>query len=137
MLIKCNYFCIDGPSHNKTSLKCAVSSHNTMPQILQVLAAEISSKAFACELNVHSHKLQSHFRKIGRTSNWPCNHRCVTTPAQDLHIRLLHLKPAFWTADAVAGLRNQRISVEIVRNHLREAHLFDPCPNSGFDLTAV
>jgi hypothetical protein len=66
---------------------------------------------------------------------------CVTTPAQDLHIRLLHfrdrLRPATRTSDETVDLQNLRISTQTVRNCLREAHLLAHRPRQGLDLTAV
>uniref|UniRef100_A0AAZ3P206 Transposase Tc1-like domain-containing protein n=1 Tax=Oncorhynchus tshawytscha TaxID=74940 RepID=A0AAZ3P206_ONCTS len=87
-------------------------------------------------------RVQCCFGEFGSTSNWPHNRRpCVNTPDQDLHIWLLHLRdrlrPATWTADETAGLNNQRISAQTVRNHVREAHLRACRPHQGLDLTAV
>ena len=62
-------------------------------------------------------------------------------PAQDLHIRLLHLrdhlKSATRTADETVRLHKQRISEQTVSKHLREAHLCAHRPHQGLDLTAV
>ncbi len=125
----------------------------TIPQMSQILrecaigmlTAGMSTRAVACELNVHFStisRLQRRFREFGSTYNRPHNRRlCATTPAQDLHIQHLHLqdrlRTAARTAAATIGLHNQRMSAQTVRNRLREAHLHARRPHRGLDLTAV
>ena len=45
------------------------------------------------------------------------------------------LRPATWTADATVGLHDQRISTQIVRNHLRKAHLHAGHPHQFVVIT--
>ncbi len=119
-----------------------------MPQMSQVLRARaigmltagMSTRAVACELNVHFStisQLQRRFREFGSTSNRPQNRR----PAQDLHIQHLPLqnclRPATRTAAATIGSHNQRMSAQTFRNCLSEAHLHARHPHRGLDLTAV
>ena len=128
----------------ETTLKCAVLSHSTVPQMIHVLREHaigmlttgMSTRAAAHEMNVHFSTInhpQRHFRNFGSTPNQPHNRKpCVTTPAQDLHIQDC-LRPATRTAAATIGLHDQRISAQTVRNRLREAHLHAHHPHQGLD----
>lgn len=110
-----------------------------------MLTAGMSIRAVSRELNIHSSTIicfQKHFRLLGCTSNWSHHGRpSITTPAQDVHIQHIHLqdhlRPDTRKAAETIGLHNQRISVETVRNCLREAHLYAHHPHLGLDRTAV
>ncbi|MGH0144354.1 UNVERIFIED_CONTAM: hypothetical protein FKN15_003333 [Acipenser sinensis] len=67
-------------------------------------------------------------QETGSVRDRPCPVRqMVTTPAQDRHIRLIHLRNRFQTAVATAreipGRNNPRISRMIVARHLHESDL--------------
>ena len=71
-----------------------------------MLTARMPTRAVAGQLNVHFStisRIQRHFREYGIMSNLHNRRPCETTPAQDLHTRLLHLwdhlRPAIRTAD--------------------------------------
>ena len=100
----------------------------------------ISLQTVPCVSHATAHV--AHKGQFDGTSNQPHSRiSCVTTPVQDLHIRLLHLRdclrPASQTTDETVGLHNQRISAQIVRYRLKEAHLLARLAHQGLHLTAV
>ena len=125
-------------------------SHNTMPQMSQVLrelaigllTAGMSTRAAARSFHVNFSTINRLQHRLENLAVRPTGLRTADhVPAQDLHIRLLHLwdrlRPATWTDDEAVGLHNRRISAQTVRNRLREAHLPAWRPHHGLDLTAV
>lgn len=124
-----------------------------MPQMSQqmreraigMLNAGMSVTDVSVRLNVHHStitRLRRRFRETGSTRNRPHARRPrVTTPQQDRHIRLQHLRdrlrPATRTADETVGVHNRRISAQTVRNRLRESGLKARRPHRGLDLTAA
>ena len=118
---------------------------NMRERAIGMLNAGMSITTVAARLNVHHStvsRLRTRFRDTGTTVNRPHARRPrVTTPAQDRHMRLQHLRnrlrPATRTADETVGLHNRRISAQTVRNRLREADLRARRPHRGLDLTAV
>ena len=99
-----------------------------MPQMSQVmrehaigmLHAGMSCRAVSVQMNVHHStisRLRQRFGELGTTANRAHARRPrVATPAQDRHIRLLHLRdrfrPATHTADEMFVLLNRRISAQ-------------------------
>jgi hypothetical protein len=94
------------------SKMCSFVTQHTATDVLRecaidVLTAGMSTRAVAREVIVNfstTSCLQCHLREFGSMFNRPHICRpCVTTQAQDLHIRLLHLRdrlrPVIWTAD--------------------------------------
>jgi len=109
-----------------------------MPQMSQVLreraigmlTAGMSSRD-ARELNVHFSTITSLQRSIQPASQpqTTCNHTSPGSPSS--------IFTSTRTYPATIGLHNQRISVQTIRNRLREDHLHALCPHLGLDLTAV
>lgn len=107
--------------------------------------AGMSARAVSVQLHVNHgtvSRLKQRFREFGSTANRPHARRPrVTTPTQDGHIRLLHLRdrlrPATHTADETVCLHNRRISVQTVRNPLRASNIRARRPHQGLDLSAI
>ncbi len=118
-----------------------------------MLTAGMSTRAVAREFNVNFFTiscLQRRFREFGITSNSTYSHTqfgSTYSQPQTNHTSPGPPHPASSpprssetdtrTDAATIGLNNQRISVQTVRNRLREAHLHARRPHRGLDLTAV
>ena len=81
-------------------------------------------------------RLRERFRETGSSDDRPRSGAPrVTTPAQDRHIRLQHLRdrfrPATRTAPATPSTHNRQISDQTVRNRLHESGLWARCPCVG------
>ncbi len=121
---------------------CSFIAQILREHAIGMLTAGMSTRAVACELNVHfspkAFQIIWQYIQPASQTQTMCNR---STPAQDIHIQHLllqdHLRPATWTAAATIGLHNQRMSAQTVRNHIREAHLHARRPHRGLDLTAV
>ncbi len=89
----------------------------------------MAARAVARRLNVHEStisRLRSRYQKTKSTRDRARTGKPrVTTPAQDNHIRLRHLRNRQLTATSMAretpGTHNPRISEHTVRRRLREA----------------
>ncbi len=86
------------------------------------------------------HRLWRRLRENGTTADRPRSGRPrVTTPADDRHIRLQHLRDRFRTADETAlqtaGVHNPRISAKTVTNSLRKDGIKAYRPYKGLPLT--
>ena len=80
--------------------------------------------------------LRIRFRTTGSTNDLPRRGRPrVTARGQDRYITNTHLRNRFQTATATAGLHNNRISAQTVRNGLRENGLHARRPYVGCGLT--
>jgi hypothetical protein len=113
-----------------------------------ILTARMSTRAVAREYNLRLKRQRwlmlitiRHlwcFRRFDSTSNQHHHCRpCVSTPAQDLHIRHLHLQDRLWpatrTTDETVGMHNQNISAQIVLGKLI-CVLVAPDKDTWFDL---
>ena len=108
-----------------------------------MLQAGLSAAEVARRLQVHKStisRLATRFQETGATADRqrPGRPR-ETTPAQDRHIRVSHLRnrtrPATRTAQQTPGRTNNRISAQTVRNRLQEHHLHARRPYRGQILT--
>lgn len=108
-----------------------------------MLTSGMTQRRVARTLGVHVStisRLWNRYNETGHTEDRPRAPRSrVTTPQQDRHIRLQHLRnrflPATVTAAQTRGRRQDRISDQTVRNRLREAGLHNRRPHRGLLLT--
>ena len=91
------------------------------------LGMRIADVAWVINCNVRIvRRLRQHYRETGWTADRPRRPR-VTTPAQDQHIQISHLRDRYrmatTTARVTPGTHNLSISAQTVRNRLSEAGL--------------
>ena len=118
-------------------------SNDERNQAVTMLLRGCTQQEVATAFGVHQatvQRLQSRLRMFGNTNDRPRSGRPrVTTGRQDRHIRLTHLRnrmqTAVQTAATTAGIHNQRISDQTVRNRLRESGIRAYRPLVGNPLT--
>ena len=116
---------------------------NQRERAIGMLTGGMSQRRVARNLGVHVStisRLWSRYDETGSTVDRPRAPRPrVTTPQQDRHIRLQHLRnrflPATVTAAQTRGRHQNRISDQTVRNRLREADMHSRRPHRGMVLT--
>ena len=118
-------------------------SNDERNQAVTMLLRGSTQQEVATAFGVHQttvQRLQSRLHLFGNTNDRPRSGRPrVTTVRQDRHIRLTHLRnrmqTVVQTAATTAGIHNQRISDQTVRNRLRESGIRAYRPLVGNPLT--
>lgn len=138
------------PAEQKASVSSPI--HRDMPRLSRdqrhqalglaqggVAYHEIADRMGCCHATIR--RLIERHRETGSVADRPRPGReRVTTPAQDRHVRLMHLRDRFRTAAATAretqGVHGRHISGSTVERRLRNGHLAARRPYRGNMLTA-